>query len=119
MDSSQKTFLAHLEEREKDITQREARFREEGRADESVFENIRLNIYEIFTTVFGVAEKNCGGDRAALRDFFLQKMEQIPENWKLSFEKAKEHGDAKKMHIEGIKLETAQEIRNIFEEDIM
>ncbi len=78
MDSSQKTFLAHLEEREKDITQ-----------------------------------------RAALRDFFLQKMEQIPENWKLSFEKAKEHGDAKKMHIEGIKLETAQEIRNIFEEDIM
>lgn len=109
-------FLICLDEKMEDSRQRAEKFRTEGRADEGVFENIRMNIYEIFQTLFLAAEKSSGGNQLALEQNFLQKLDQIPENWRRSYEKAKEHGDAKKMHIEGIKLEAAQEVREIFEE---
>lgn len=109
-------FLIHLNERMEDCKQRAAKFRAEGRVDEGVFENIRMNVYEIFQTLFLAAERNCGGDNFLLQKNFLQKLDQVPENWRLSYEKAKEHGDVKKMHIEGIKLEAAQKVREIFEE---
>ncbi len=119
MDTPKHIFLIHLDERMEDCKQRGARFRADGRVDEGVFENIRMNIYEIFQTLFLAAEKNSGGNKLALQKDFLQKLDRVPENWRLSYEKAKEHGDVKKMHIEGIKLETAQEVREIFEEVVL
>ncbi len=113
MDKQQSEFIRYLDERIADCNERAKSLREEGRADEGIFENIRTNVYEIFKTVLSAAEKTCGAGNSAKWDFFLQKTEQIPENWRISYEKAKEHGDIKKMHIESIKLETVQEIREM------
>lgn len=113
MEEQQSEFMVRLDEKIATCKQRGRQLREEGRTDEGIFENIRINVYEIFKTVFTAAEKTCGADPAAKRDFFLQKTEKIPENWKISYDKAKAHGDTEKMHIEHIKLKAAQEIRDM------
>ena len=94
--------------------QRSKLLAEDGRMDEGNFEKIRANVYEIFKTILSVAERVCGKDDLAKRRFFLQKAEQIPTSWAASYEKATQNGDAPKMYIESIKLDTIQDIKNMF-----
>ena len=84
------------------------------RADESNFEKVRANVYDIFRTMLSVAAATGKGDADAVRRFFLQKTEQLPAAWRASLEKANEHGDAAKAQIETIKLETLEEIKKAF-----
>lgn len=85
------------------------------RSDESDFEKVKANIYDIFRTVFNVALKTSDGNADAARRFFLLRAEEIPANWKAAYEKAKQHNDAHKMQIESLKLETIQDIKTAFE----
>lgn len=87
---------------------------DDGRTDEAVFERIKENVYDIFRKVLFAACKNSNEDADAARCFFLQKLEQIASDWKVSYEKAKEHDDAVKAQIEEIKLCAAGEIRENF-----
>ena len=88
----------------------------DNRADEATFEKIRANVFDIFKTVLSVAIRTVkSGSSAEIKDFFLQKTEQIPANWKIAYAKAAEHGDVEKMHYESIKLEAIAEIRETFE----
>ncbi len=50
------------------------------------------------------------------KDEYIRQLTRLPENWKMSLEKAKEHGDAQKVVIEETKLEMLQIIRTKFEE---
>ena len=84
------------------------------RMDEATFETVKANVYDIFRTILSVAVKTCKGDPGAVQRFFVQKAEQIPSNWTVSYEKAKENNDAIKMQIEQIKLDTIHEIRENF-----
>lgn len=84
------------------------------RIDESNFEKIKTNVYDIFRTVLDVAGKTGKGDPEAVQQFFFQKTEQIPKNWAASYENAKAHGDTSKMQLEQIKLDTIGEIRRTF-----
>lgn len=84
---------------------------EEERGDEANFEKIKANVYDIFKTVFLVARKQYGDDQLKAREFFLKKLEQIPSGWAASYEEARQHDDAKVMHIESVKLEVVQDIR--------
>ena len=43
-------------------------------------------------------------------------MTRLPENWKITLDKAREHGDVEKAVIEETKLDMLQEIRAKFEE---
>ena len=114
MSEKQRKFESYLNEQEMACRRYSGVLAKEGRIDEGNFETIRANIYEIFRTIFSVAERTCGNDEFAERDFFLQKAEQIPANWMASYKKAEQNGDAKKMHIEGIKLDTVQKIKDMF-----
>lgn len=84
------------------------------RADEANFEKIRANIYDVFRTVLNAAQKACGEDLDGVKDFFLKRLEQIPESWHTSYEKAQEYNDTEKLQIESIKLEAAEDIKNEF-----
>lgn len=84
------------------------------RSDEASFEKVKVNVHEIFRTVLAAAVKNCKGDPNALRSFFVQKTEQIPSNWAIAYDKAKQHNDAVKMQIEEIKLNTINNIKENF-----
>lgn len=87
----------------------------DDRTDEAVFEKVKANIYDVFRTIFSVAVKSGKGDSEAVKRFFLLKTEQIPSNWAIAYNKAEQHGDGAKMQIEQTKLETAGEIKEIFE----
>ena len=112
MEEQQRKFEVYLEEQIAACKQRSKALAEDHRVDEGNFEKIRANVYEIFKTLLSAAEKVCGEDDPAKRAFFLEKSDQIPAGWAASYEKAKQNGDAEKMHIEGIKLNTIQEIKD-------
>lgn len=79
------------------------------RSDEAVFAKIRMNVYDIFQTVFTAAEK-AAGEEDKLLSFFQERLDSISVNWQSALEKAQQHGEAEKAHIEGIKLETLRQI---------
>lgn len=81
----------------------------DDRRDEAVFARIRLNVYDIFRTVYTAALNQPDPDA-----FFLAKLDQIPENWRTALDLALRHGNDSKAHIEQIKLKTADEIRGLF-----
>ncbi len=84
------------------------------RRDEANLEKVRANVYDIFRTILSVAEKTCKDDPDGVKRFFVKKTEQIPSSWAASYEQAQKHGDAVKMQIERIKLDTIEEIRQQF-----
>ncbi|MDE5802633.1 MAG: hypothetical protein K2I22_06930 [Lachnospiraceae bacterium] len=113
MSEQQQKFESYLDEQIAACKQRSKLLAEDDRMDERNFEKIRANVYEIFKTILSVAERVCGKDDLAKKAFFLQKAEQIPTSWTVSYEKAKQNGDARKMHIESIKLDTIQQIKDM------
>ena len=112
MNKKQQEFELYLDEKIAACKQRSKRLTADDRTDEGNFEKVRANVYEIFKTILSVAEKVCKEDELAKKRFFLQKIEQIPTSWTISYEKAKQHKDVEKMHIESIKLDTIQEIKD-------
>lgn len=113
MSERQRKFGRWLEEQITACEQRGRRLAEDDRADEANFEKIRANVYDVFKTILSVAGRVCGEDERAGKAFFSQRAEQIPASWKASYQKAKQNGDAAKMHIETIKLDTIREIREM------
>lgn len=89
----------------------QTRLKEENRHDEEIFEKIKENVYDIFQTVYASATKKYGADSKEARDFFTDRLTSIPANWTSAYEKAAQHQDTEKMHIETIKLDTASDIR--------
>lgn len=114
MNEQQKKLVNYFDEQIAACKQRSEILAVDDRMDEANIEKVRANIYNIFKTILSVAEKVCGTDDVAKKHFFLQKAEQIPENWSAAYENAKKHGDAEKMLIESTKLDTIQEIKDKF-----
>lgn len=114
MSEKQQKFESYLDGQMMACRRHSGVLAKEGRTDEGNFETIRANIYEIFKTFFSFAERTCGNDDFAAKDCFLRRAEPTAATWVASYEKAKLNGDAKKMHIESIKIDTAQEIMNMF-----
>ena len=113
MNEQQRKIESYLDRQIAACKQRSQLLAEDDRMDEGNFEKVRANVYEIFKTILSVAERVCGGDDSAKRAFFLQKAEQIPTSWTDSYEKARQNGDIEKMHIESLKLDTIQEIKDM------
>lgn len=113
MNGQQRKFELYLEEQIAACEQRSMMLIADDHMDEGHFEKVRANVYGIFKTILSVAEQVCGKDDPAKKRFFLQKTEQIPTSWMASYEKAKQYGDVEKMHIERIKLDTIQEIKDM------
>ena len=84
------------------------------RVDEVVFAKVQGNVYDIFSAVFSAAVKTCGQDDEKAVQFFLTKLQQIPQNWHTALATATEHGETEKAYIEQLKLDTATEIQNEF-----
>ncbi len=86
----------------------------DGRADEATFEKVRANIYDIFRTVLSVAVQHCEGHPDAVGQFFLLRLQNIPESWEAAYESAKSHNDTEKICLEQLKLDTVAQIRERF-----
>lgn len=99
----------------KSLCQREiAALQADHRSDEAVFTKIRLNVYDIFQTVLSAAEKAAGENDELMRQFFMERLTQIPRNWESALSKAEQHENAEAAHIEHIKLDTVGQIKEDF-----
>ncbi len=83
----------------------------DNRADEAVFEKIRMNVFDIFRTVYNAGEKASGSDPEKQVDFLRKRLEEIPSNWRTTLETARSHGNSEKAHIEQLKLDVVAEIQ--------
>lgn len=90
----------------------------DDRKDEANLEKIKANISDLFTTLFIIDTKQLEGKNISgykdinLFSDYLARFDAIPVNWKISLEKAKEHGDTTKQIIEETKLKVAQELKD-------
>ncbi len=114
MNEQKRKLVSWFDEQITICKQRSELFAADDRMDEGNMEKVRANVYDIFKTILSVAEKVCGEDNLAIKNFLLQKAEQIPANWATAYEKARQHEDVEKMHIESIKLDTIREIKDMF-----
>lgn len=93
---------------------RAAALANDGREDESVFSKVETNVFEIFQTIYSVARKTAGQDDEKAVQFFMAKLKQIPESWRTALANAQQHDELQKAHIEKVKLEAAEVIRQQF-----
>ena len=114
-ENKRKEMIQYFETRIADCKTQEQLLTADDRADEAVFAKIRTNVWDVFRTVFSAAVKSCGSDDEKTEQFFLAKTQQIPQNWRASLQKAEEHGDTEKAHLERIKLDTADEVTTAFQ----
>lgn len=99
--------IGELKETEKELVQTDCK-------DEANFIRIKMNICDIAKTIYNVSSKKNSG--VALKEEYLRQLTRLPENWKVSYQKAKEHGDIQKILIEETKLEMLQMIKDKFED---
>ena len=83
----------------------------DSRADEAIFEKIRMNVYGIFRSVYNAGEKPSGGNQEKQLDFLYVRLEKILSDWEAAYENAMLHVDSEKAHIERLKLDTVTEIK--------
>ena len=107
-------FMDWLAQRAAACEERRAALAAEGRRDESTFERIRYNVYDLFRTTAGALHRAEPDEREAWW-LFERRLKDIPSTWQRSHDLAELHGDDAKAHIERIKLEAADEIRRRYE----
>lgn len=85
-----------------------------NRKDEANFIRIKSNICDICRTMYRVSAGLKSGE--GLKEEYIRKLTRLPENWKISLEKARAHEDVQKIIIEETKLEMLKILKDKFEE---
>ncbi|WP_250816249.1 hypothetical protein [Clostridium swellfunianum] len=95
---------------------------EEGSSDEAILETIKSNIGDIFFKLFNVSyRKACKQEESEivelrkLAETYYDFFNKIPEPWREKMLKDKEHNMMQEYYIEQIKLETAEQVKKLFE----
>ena len=106
-------YIEFLDQTIEELKKQERDLIQNNRKDEANFIRIKINICDISKTIYNVsAGKNSG---SALKEEYVRQLTRLPENWIISYQKAKEHGDVQKILIEETKLEMLQMIKDKFE----
>ncbi len=107
-------YMEYLDKTIKELQNEEEALIVANRKDEANFTKIKINICHICKTIYNVSAKTNKGE--SLREEYIRQLTRLPENWRISLDKAKEHCDVEKIVIEETKLEMLQMIKAKFEE---
>lgn len=107
-------FIQYINDTIEQLQKEEQELILSDRKDEANFVRIKTNICDICRTIYNVTEKRTTPDN--LREEYLKQLTRLPENWKISLEKAQEHGEVEKIVIEETKLEMLKQIIGMFEQ---
>ncbi|HHY83038.1 MAG TPA: hypothetical protein GX505_10235 [Clostridiales bacterium] len=97
-----------------------ARLSEEGSEDEAILEKIKMNVGDIFGKMLikvwnDLCKAGAGEfELDRLTQNYFELLDRITAPWAEKMEKNKAHNMMEKYYIEQIKLETAQQIRDMF-----
>lgn len=105
-------FVEYIDNKIADLKNEEIQLKNSDRNDEANLTKIKINICEICKTLYNVSKKEPNGQNA--KEFYLQRIEKLSSEWKVSGEKALEFGDIEKVVIEEIKLDILDEIKGKF-----
>ncbi len=117
-----KQYLEAINEKKEKCKQNSGILTKDNRKDEADLEKIKLNIYDIFTTLLSAAQKAIlkkeyideDAKHEAFCNEYLKSFAKIPMSWKTKLEKAKENNDVINIVIEETKLSIASELKNTF-----
>lgn len=118
MNNVKEEYLSYIDEKTAEFKLNSQAYKADNRKDEAGLEMVKANIYELFRTLFVIDTKQLEGkDLSEYKNIslfadYLLRFETVPANWKISLEKAKEHGDTIKQVIEETKLAAAQELKD-------
>lgn len=95
---------------------------QEDKKDEANLEKAKLNIYGVFETLIKTSENKALNQKqmeeqdkvASFCEDFLAFFEKIPANWRINYEKAKEHNNVIEYVIEENKLSVSEQLINQF-----
>jgi hypothetical protein len=97
------------------------RLKNEGANDEAILENIKVNVGDVFYKMFNISYNNsCKKVESAevelkkLYTSYLAFFDKIPAPWKEKLIKNKEYNMMEEYYKEELKLETAEEMKNLF-----
>ena len=107
-------FIQYINDTIEQLQKEEQELILSDRKDEANFVRIKTNICDICRTIYNVTEKRTTPDN--LKEEYLKQLTRLPENWKMSLEKAREHGEVEKIVIEETKLEMLSQILGVFEQ---
>lgn len=104
-----------------EFKERSTRLAGEDSDDEAILETIKANIGDIFYKLFNVSYnkscKNAEDENVGLRklsETYLDFFDKIPAPWREKMAKDEEHNMVDEYYKEKIKLETAEQIKNLF-----
>lgn len=106
-------FIHYINDTIEQLQKEEQELIQSDRKDEANFVRIKMNICDICKTIYNVTEKRTTPNN--LREEYLKQLTRLPENWKISLEKAREHGKVEKIVVEETKLEMLNQILDVFE----
>lgn len=107
-------FIQYINDTIEQLQKEEQELILSDRKDEANFVRIKMNICDVCRTIYNVTEKRTTPEK--LREEYLKQLTRLPENWKISLEKAQEHGEVEKIVIEETKLEMLNQILGVFEQ---
>ena len=105
-------FNDYIETRIRELSYEAKKLEENYRQDDAVFAKIKINVFDVCKTVFGVFSKV--KPENTLYNEYIKKLDEFEKAWSDSAAKAKEFGDVKKSAIEEAKLSSLTEIKNEF-----
>ena len=103
-----KAFLKELEQVAANLRQQANAFAADCRQDDADLTKIRANIYDICATIGNVVCKTQSED--AWEAVWLKKLEELPRNWRIALEAARDHGNAQRAATEELKLEALEDV---------
>ena len=107
-------FIGYLDQRTSVIDGKISQLIRDNRRDDANFEKIRVNIYQIFKTVFQTSLRISTEEEKQL-EFFKARLKDFEKTWKTALDKATEHNDTTRILQEQLKLQVLNEVRNTFE----
>ena len=105
-------FVDYLETKIAELKKEATELEKNYRQDDAVFVKIRINVYDVCKTVFGVFKKTKMQDD--LYNEYINKLDEFERIWSSSAENAKKFGDSKKIAAEEAKLFVLAEIKKKF-----
>lgn len=89
----------------------------EGQKDESNFEQIRINVCEIWRAVDAAGSRQFEQTPEQYQHFLKERLDQLQHTWTNALNLARDHGDPEQSLIEQIKLSQLGEIRAVWQRD--
>jgi len=105
-------FTEFCEAKILELSEEAKNFEENYRQDDAIFVKIKINVYDVCKTVFGVFMKT--KPQESFAEEYIRKLDEFREIWSASKEKAEKFGDSKKSAVEEAKLCVLAEIKEKF-----